>query len=124
MKKPLNRLLLSVLLICGLIATPEGAHASAGYMPTYPGEFLNVEFCMDPGAGPRLYILGTKDGKRFRTFQAFKPRFVGKDSFCGAGQFLYEYEWEVNARGTWTLFFYSPTLKKRYWGWPDGIESK
>lgn len=36
----------------------------------------------------------------------------------------YEYEWKVNTKFGGGLGFFDPKTKKRYWGWPDGVEIK
>ena len=43
--------------------------------------------------------------------------------YCPKGQREYTYPWKVNIKGGWGLSFFDPTYKKRYYGWPDGIES-
>ena len=99
--------------------------ASAGWYPLQYGEYFVVEVCLPPKHGPIIYLQGSGAGPTFKTFAKFKPlrsKDQGAESLCSRKETNYEYEWHVNVKGGWGLSFYDPKYKKRYWGWPDGIE--
>ena len=101
------------------------ASASAGWYPLQYGEYFVVEVCLPPKHGPIIYLQGSGAGPTFKTFAKFKPlrsKDQGAESLCSRKETNYEYEWHVNVKGDWGLSFYDPKYKKRYWGWPDGIE--
>ena len=110
----------------GISGTPT-ASAGAGWYPLQYGEYFVVEVCLPPKHGPIIYLQGSRWGEGFKTFAKFKPqrsKDQGAESLCLRKETNYEYEWHVNAKGGWGLSFYDPKYKKRYWGWPDGIEVK
>ena len=122
--KALFAFLLSLALVAS--GTPI-ASASAGWYPLQYGEYFVVEVCLPPKHGPIIYLQGSGAGPRFKTFAKFKPlrsKDQGAESLCSRKETNYEYEWHVNVKGGWGLSFFDPKYKKRYWGWPDGIEVK
>lgn len=103
------------------------AQADAGWYPLMYGEYFFVEVCLPPKHGPMIYLQGSRTGSDFKTFAKFKPRRAadqGSESLCSRKETNYTYEWKVNVRGEWALSFYDPKYRKRYWGWPDGIEAR
>ena len=120
--KALSAFLISLALVAS--DTPI-ASASAGWYPLQYGEYFVVEVCLPPKHGPIIYLQGSGAGPTFKTFAKFKPlrsKDQGAESLCSRKETNYEYEWHVNVKGGWGLSFYDPKYKKRYWGWPDGIE--
>ena len=106
--------------------TPS-ASASAGWYPLIYGEYFFVEVCLPPKHGPLIYLQGTRAGTDYKTFAKFRPKLAtdqGAESLCSRKETNYTFEWQVNVRGEWGIWFYDPKYKKRYWGWPDGIEVK
>ena len=118
------RALLGAALVVSALLPVQSADASAGYYPTFPGEYLDVEVCLPKAATNLIYLEGSDINNRFKTFAKFKPKLLGKDTFCSKNELYYRYTWKVNTKGEWSLSFYSPKTKKRYYGWPDGIDSK
>jgi hypothetical protein len=114
----------SVLLALSLCSAPA-AQAGAGWYPLMYGEYFFVEVCLPPKHGQLIYLQGTRTGTGYKTFAKFKPQrseYQGAESLCSRKETNYTFEWQVNVRGEWGLWFYDPKYKKRYWGWPDGIE--
>lgn len=116
--------LLCAVLLVGVMTPVQRADASAGYYPVMPGEILVVEVCLPKAASDLIYLQGSDIDNNFKTFAKFKPRLYGSNEFCSKNEKNYGYSWKVNTKGGWSLSFYSPKTKKRYYGWPDGIESK
>ena len=106
------------------ITSTSLANASAGWYPTKPGDFIDVSVCLPSKHGKIIYLQGSDWGKDFKTFIKFKPRMTKDLKYCPKGEREFTYPWKVNTKGEWSLSFYDPTYKKRYYGWPDGIESK
>jgi hypothetical protein len=114
----------ALLLTLSLCSTPS-AQAGAGWYPLMYGEYFFVEVCLPPKHGPIIYLQGSRTGSGYKTFAKFKPQrleYQGAESLCSRKETNYTFEWQVNVRGEWALSFYDPKYKKRYWGWPDGIE--
>ena len=114
-------LLLSTLAL-GLVGSSP-ASASAGWYPTTPGDRIDISVCLPTKHGQIIYLQGSGAGDGFKTFIKFKPRMTSDLKYCPKGQREYTYPWKVNIKGGWGLTFFDPTFKKRYYGWPDGIES-
>ena len=100
------------------------ASASAGWYPTTPGDRIEISVCLPTKHGAVIYLQGSGTAEGFKTFIKFKPRMTSDLKYCPKGQREYAYPWKVNVKGEWSLSFFDPTYKKRYYGWPDGIESK
>ena len=105
------------------IAGSSPAKASAGWYPTTPGDIIDVSVCLPTKHGAIIYLQGSGADDGFKTFTKFKPRITKDLKYCPKGQREYTYPWKVNIKGGWGLSFYDPSLKKRYYGWPDGVES-
>ena len=105
--------------------TPS-ASASAGWYPTYPGDYIDLSVCLPIKHGPIIYLQGSDGTKNFKTLVKFKPVLSKDVNFCGSKskEREYIYQWQVNIKGSYGLTFVDPTYHKRYYGWPDGIESK
>ena len=102
----------------------SSASASAGWYPTNPGDRIDISVCLPSKHGSVIYLQGSGAGDGFKTFIKFKPRLTSDLKYCPKGHREYTYPWKVNIKGGWGLIFFDPTYKKRYYGWPDGIESK
>ena len=110
--------------ICGLVISgPQIANASAGYVPTYPGDRVEVSGFLPKGHANYVYLQGTSFGVKYRNLAKFKPTVEGPDIFCEKNELMEKFTWKVNVKGSWTLYFYDPKTKKRNYCSPDGIES-
>ena len=112
--------------VTSLILAGAGNHAyaSAGWYPTTPGDVIEVSVCLPKRHGSVIYLQGSNASPGFKTFAKFKPKITDDRAYCGKSAREYSYSWKVNIKGEWGLSFYDPSTKKRYYGWPDGIESK
>ena len=115
-------LLLSLLLISNQVTI--NAYASAGAVKTYVGAWEEVSACLPKNHSKIIYLQGTRKGSDWRTFAKFKPRLIGTTELCPKGQLEYGFDWKVNIRGQFALYFYDPTSKKRSYCWPDWIDSQ
>ena len=110
------------LIASSIFAIP--AHASAGAVKTYVGAWEEVSACLPKNHNKVIYLQGTKQGSDWRTFAKFKPKLVGPLELCPKGQMEYSFDWKVNIRGEYAIYFYDPVSKKRSYCWPDWIDSK
>jgi len=123
-RKAIQVALLSISLIASGISS---ANAGAGWYPLMYEEYFEVNVCLPAKHGSVIHLQGSRTGSNFKTFARFKPvraKDQGAESLCSRKETNYSYVWKVNTRGEWALSFYDPKYKKRYWGWPDGIEVK
>jgi hypothetical protein len=94
------------------------ASAGAGFYPTFPGDYIDLSVCLPKGHSGNINLqINNKTVAKFR----MKP---GVDqTFCNRKtEREYVFEWKVNTKLSGALGFFDPKSKKRYWGWPDGIE--
>ena len=105
-----------------IFATP--ADASAGAVKTYVGAWEEVSACLPKNHNKIIYLQGTKQGSDWRTFAKFKPKLVGPLELCPRGQMEYSFDWKVNIRGEYAIYFYDPVTKKRSYCWPDWIDGQ
>ena len=113
-------------IIISLIFAGAGnyAYAGAGWYPTTPGDIIEISVCLPSKHGKVIYLQGSGTLNGFKTFQKFKPRMTKDFNYCPKSQREFTYPWKVNIKGGWGLSFFDPTYNKRYYGWPDGIESQ
>jgi hypothetical protein len=121
MIKKFLSLIFNSLLIGAVFAMP--ASASAGAVKTYVGAWEEVSACLPKNHSKVIYLQGTKQGSDWRTFAKFKPKLIGPTTLCPKGQMEYGFDWKVNIRGEYALYFYDPVSKKRSYCWPDWIDS-
>ena len=114
--------LLSTLAL-GLVGTSP-ASASAGAVKTYIGAWEEVSACLPKTHSKVIYLQGTRKGSDWRTFAKFQPKLIGTSTLCPKGYLEYGYEWKVNIKGEYALYFYDPKTKKRNFCWPDWINSE
>lgn len=124
MKKFKISLLLLLFLLFSFFRVSD-SFASAGWYPTALGEIIKVSFCVPNKKVPtKIAIQISPDGKSFRSVKAFMPKLIAKSDYCNSNQFEIRYKWVVNVKGSYGLYFYDSINEIRYFGFPDGIESK
>ena len=113
----------SVLLCTCLVFTMQNAVASAGYYPTKVGEQLQIQGCISAKAkSPFVIFLVGSDDKRIeiKRFKSIPKLRNG----CPKGEVEIKSNWLVDKKGDFALYGRDLTLKKNYFLWPDGIESR
>jgi hypothetical protein len=122
-------LVLIFLIISGL--SSPSAYASAGWYPTYKGDVIHTQVCLPKNINSPIYLqlMGEKNFGKTVAVIHFKK--LPADSYCRdmllhdlnpqGAYFDLKFDWKVNVTGGYGLQFYSPKLKKAFYGWPDGI---
>jgi hypothetical protein len=109
------------------------AIASAGWYPTFKGDVIHTQVCLPKNIKSPIYLqlMGEKNFGKTVAIIYFKK--LPADSYC-KDQLLYglnpqgayfdlQFDWKVNVIGGYGLQFYSPRLKKAFYGWPDGVSA-
>ncbi len=90
----------------------------AGYYPTFPGDYIVLSVCFPKGHSGNIHLqVNSKTVAKFRMKPGIDQTFCNRKT-----EREYVYEWKVNTKAGGGLGFFDPKTKKRYWGWPDGIE--
>lgn len=110
-----------ILLVVILLNFRESAHASAGYYPLNIGEEIKTEFCASSKIKFPIYLeLNDTFNNRIRVSKSYLV--AGENYKCQKKEKLIYMIWKADRIGEYSLSFYSPNSKKRFYGWPDGIE--
>jgi hypothetical protein len=114
-------LLKSVTLFSILIISQSTAIASAGYYPLKIGEILMAEVCVPNKTKLPIYLeLNDYKNSVFRVVKI--NSFSGSRGNCRINENRITVRWNANRLGEYMLSFYSTKSKKRFYGWPDGVE--
>ena len=124
--------LIRALLVTILTTTTSSALASAGWYPINKGETLTVEYCLPKARMGTLVLRGTGNELTPKILAKIKDSTLKQDSYCAddlkrgykQGAYHLKYSWKVNITGQYGLDLYSTNTKKKYYGWPDGINSR
>lgn len=113
----------SVLICTCLVFAMQNAVASAGYYPTKVGEQIVIQGCISAKAkSPFVIFLVGSDDKRI---EIKRLKSIPKSrNGCPNGEVEIKSSWVVDKKGDFALYGRDLTLKKNYFLWPDGIESR
>lgn len=119
------------LLVTLFTLATSSAVASAGWYPTSKGQTLTVEYCLPKAQMGTLVLRGTGAQPIPKILAKIKDPILKRDSYCAddlkrgykQGAYHFRYSWKVNVTGQYGLDLYSNDTKKKYYGWPDGIDS-
>jgi hypothetical protein len=114
----------------------SNASASAGWYPTFPGDIIEVEFCLPLHAKSPVFLeLDNYPKERGKTVAKISFTKLQSSKDCkdemkygvnptGSGPLDLKYKWKVNTVGGFALQLYVPNLRKTFYGFPDGIDSR
>lgn len=129
----LFKLKLFILVTGVLCLSTWPAMASAGWYPTFKGDLIHTQVCLPKGIKSPVYLqlMGEKDFGKTVAIIHFKK--LSADSYCRdqllhglnpqGAYFHLQFDWKVNVMGGYGLQFYSPKMKKAFYGWPDGVSA-
>jgi hypothetical protein len=129
----LFKLKLFILINAVLCLSALPAMAGAGWYPTFKGDVIHTQVCLPKNIKSPIYLqlMGEKNFGKTVAVIHFKK--LPADSYCRdtllhdlnpqGAYFDLKFDWKVNVTGGYGLQFYSPKLKKAFYGWPDGVSA-